>query len=144
MKDESVEIGSHAELMAADGTYAGLMQQQMNDDDDDRIPDFEDVPAHRFAADDLPELPRISTGHHHGPSSRSSANHVEVNIRSLEVWMRLLGLVRPVRWQFLGTVALGMLNHGSVIILGALTALLVGAVFREEPLTTLVILVCVY
>ena len=30
-----------------------------------------------------------------------------------------------------------------MIILGALTALLVGAVFREEPLTTLVILVCV-
>ena len=57
--------------------------------------------------------------------------------------MRLLGLVRPVRWQFLATVALGMLNHGSVIILGALTALLVGAVFRDEPLTTLVIAVCV-
>ena len=56
--------------------------------------------------------------------------------------MRLLGLVRPVKWQFLVTVALGMLNHGSVIILGAFTALLVGAVFREEPLTTLVILVC--
>ena len=140
---QAVEIGSHAELMAADGTYAGLMRQQMSEDVGDRIPDSEDVPGHRFSADDLPDLPRISTGHHHGPSSRSSANHVEVNIRSLEVWMRLLGLVRPVRWQFLGTVALGMLNHGSVIILGALTALLVGAVFREEPLTTLVILVCV-
>ncbi len=139
----AVEIGSHAELMADDGTYAELMQQQMNEDVGDRIPDYEDVPAHRFSADDLPELPRISTGRHHGPSSRSSADHVDVNIRSLEVWMRLLGLVRPVRWQFLGTVALGMLNHGSVIILGALTALLVGAVFRQEPLTTLVILVCV-
>ena len=39
------------------------------------------------------------------------------------------------------TVALGMLFHGSVIILGALTALLVGTVFRDEPLTTLVVAV---
>ena len=139
----AVEIGSHVELMADDGTYAGLMRQQMDEDVGDRTPDSQDVSRHHVSADNLPELPRISAGHHHGPTHRTSKDHGEVNIRSLQVWMRLLGLVRPVRWQFLATVALGMLNHGSVIILGALTALLVGAVFRDEPLTTLVIAVCV-
>ena len=128
--------------MTADGTYADLMRQQMDEDVGDRISAPKDAPALQSPADDLPELPRISTGHRHGPTHRTSKDHDEVNIRSLAVWMRLLGLVRPVRWQFLATVALGMLFHGSVIILGALTALLVGAVFRDEPLTTLVIAVC--
>ncbi len=139
----SVEIGSHAELMAADGIYAGLMRQQTDEGVGVAIPDATDTTRHQVSVDDLPDLPRASAGHHHGPSSRTSKGDEEVNIRSLAVWIRLLGLVGPVRWQFLGTVALGMLNHGSVIILGALTALLVGAVFREEPLTTLVIAVCV-
>ena len=53
-------------------------------------------------------------------------------------------MVRPVRFQFLGTLALGMLHHGSVIVLGALSALLVGAVFRDEPLTIPLILLCVF
>ena len=139
----AVELGSHAELMAADGTYAGLMRQQTDEGVGAPIPGSIDRPRHQVSGDDLPELPRSSAGHHHGPTHRTSHAHDEVNIRSLAVWVRLLGLVRPVRWQFLGTVALGMLNHGSVIILGALTALLVGAVFRDEPLTTLVIAVCV-
>ena len=140
---QAVEIGSHAELMAADGTYAGLMRQQTDEGVGAPIPDAIDTTRHQVSVDDLPDLPRTSTGHHHGPAHRASHDRDEVNIRSLAVWMRLLGLVRPVRWQFLATVALGMLNHGSVIILGALTALLVGAVFRDESLTTLVIAVCV-
>ena len=139
----AVEIGAHAQLMAADGTYAGLMQQQTDEGVGTPVPEGIDTTRHQVSVDDLQDLPRPSTGHHHGPSSRTAKDREEVNIRSLAVWMRLLGLVRPVRWQFWGTVSLGMLNHGSVIILGALTALLVGAVFREEPLTTLVVAVCV-
>ena len=65
-------------------------------------------------------------------------------MRSLTVWIRLFGLVRPVKFQFLITLVLGMLHHGSVIVLGAFSALLVGAVFRDEPLTTLLVLVCVF
>ena len=52
--------------------------------------------------------------------------------------------MRPVKFQFLVTLALGMLHHSSVIVLGAFSALLVGAVFRDEPITTLLVLVCVF
>ena len=145
----AVEIGTHAELLAADGTYAGLMRQQTQADPRKTLPlDVQGgikgglEPPAQPPVHHTPELPNLNIGHHHGPSSRPSADEEAINIKSWSVWMRLLGLVRPVKWQFLVTVALGMLNHGSVIILGAFTALLVGAVFREEPLTTLVILVC--
>ena len=145
----AVEIGTHAELLAADGTYAGLMRQQTQADPRKTLPlDAQGgikgglEPPAQPPVHHVPELPNLNIGHHHGPSSRPSADEEAINIKSWSVWMRLLGLVRPVKWQFLVTVALGMLNHGSVIILGAFTALLVGAVFREEPLTTLVILVC--
>ncbi len=146
---QAVEIGTHAELLAADGTYAGLMRQQTQADPRKTLPlDVQGgikgglEPPAQPAVHHAPELPNLNIGHHHGPSSRPSPDEEAINIKSWSVWMRLLGLVRPVKWQFLVTVALGMLNHGSVIILGAFTALLVGAVFREEPLTTLVILVC--
>ena len=138
----AVEIGSHSELMASGGIYAGLMRQQMDDDVGYRMPTSHGVPSQPSPKVDLPELPSVGGGHHHAPANRTSGDQGEVNIRSLAVWMRLLGLVRPVRWQFLATLVFGMLNHGSVIVLGALTALLVGAVFRDEPLTTLVIVVC--
>ena len=145
----TVEIGTHTELLAADGTYAGLMRQQTQADPRKTLPlDVQGgikgglEPPAQPPVHHTPELPNLNIGHHHGPSSRPSPDEEAINIKSWSVWMRLLGLVRPVKWQFLVTVALGMLNHGSVIILGAFTALLVGAVFREEPLTTLVILVC--
>ena len=77
----------------------------------------------------------------HG-SSISAPKREPVNLRSLTVWVRLFGLVRPVKYHFFLILALGLLYHGSVIILGAFTALLVGAVFRDEPLTTLIVVVC--
>ena len=135
----AVEIGSHAELMADDNTYATLMRQQTEMGEFVAAADA-DAATPVSAAAPLPELP--TTGHHHGPSTSHRHRHDEINIRSWAVWARLFGLVRPVKWQFLITVALGMLNHGSVILLGAATALLVGAVVRDESLTTLVILVC--
>ncbi|MCY4473965.1 MAG: thiol reductant ABC exporter subunit CydC [Chloroflexi bacterium] len=143
------EIGTHIELIAAGATYAGLMRQQTQTDQGKTLP-FDtqggiegglDAPS-APPAHPPPELPNLNTGHHHATTSRPPTDEQEINIRSWSVWMRLLGLVRPVKWQFLITVVLGMLNHGSVIILGALSALLVGAVFRDEPLNTLVILVC--
>ena len=141
----AVEVGSHAELIAADGTYAGLMRQQTRLGLDE-VAAAPEAAQPVVAATHEPELPLLHAGqgHHHPPPSQSAAAHSGVNIRSLTVWIRLFGLVRPVRWQFLGTLALGLFHHGSVIVLGALSALLVGAVFRDEPLTTLLVLVCVF
>ena len=135
----AVEIGSHDDLMAANGTYAGLMRQQIEMGETE-LTDDTAIPHPQHS---LPELPHLPTaGHHHAPSTHHTTRRQEINIHSWAVWARLFGLVRPVKWQFLLTVALGILNHGSVILLGAATALLVGAVVRDESLNTLVILVC--
>ena len=141
----TVEIGTHAELIAADGTYAGLMRQQTQMGVGEVASGAAEMARPHVAADHAPDLSHLSTGHgHHNPApSRSSDDHDGANIRSLAVWVRLFGLVRPVRFQFLITVAMGVLHHGSVIVLGAISALLVGAVFRGEPLTTLLVLVFV-
>ncbi len=141
----AVEIGAHAELLAADGTYAGLMRQQTQLGlADDGVRTEAHSPA-SASAEREPELPLLPSGHgHQPPQAQASKADDGVSVRSLSVWFRLFGLVRPVRFQFLITVALGMLHHGSVIVLGAFSALLVGAVYRDEPISTLVILVCVF
>ena len=139
-----VETGTHSELIAAGGEYAGLMRQQTQMGVGEVAPGAAEVARPHVKAKHVPDLPHLSAGHQPPASSRSSDDRETVNIRSLNVWIRLFGLVRPVRLQFLFTLAMGMLHHGSVIVLGALSALLVGAVFRDEPLTTLLVLVCVF
>ena len=140
----AVEIGTHNELIEADGTYAGLMRQQTQMRIEEAAPAGVELARPRVSADHAPDLSHLSAGHHHPATPDHADEARKVNIRSLTVWARLFGLVRPVKFQFLLTLALGMLHHGSVIVLGALSALLVGAVFREEPITTLLVLVCVF
>ena len=139
-----VEIGTHADLIAADREYAGLMRQQTRMGVGEVATGPAGMERPNVEVGHAPDLSHLSTGHghHHSVGSRSTDDHDHVNIRSLVVWVRLIGLVRPVRFQFLAVLALGVLHHGSVIVLGALSALLVGAVFRDEPLTTLIVLVC--
>ena len=139
-----VETGTHSELIAAGGEYAGLMRQQTQMGAGEVVPGAAEVARPHVKAEHAPDLPHLSAGHQPPASSRPSDDRETVNIRSLNVWIRLFGLVRPVRFQFLFTLVMGMLHHGSVIVLGALSALLVGAVFRDEPLTTLLVLVCVF
>ena len=142
----AVEIGSHSELMAADGEYAGLMRQQTQTGIEAVTPGATEMSRPTVLAEHAPDLSHLSAGHghHHPVTSHHADERAEVSVRSLTVWVRLFGLVRPVRFQFLLTLALGMLHHGSVIVLGAFSALLVGAVFRDEPITTLLVLVCVF
>ena len=141
----AVEIGTHDELMAAGGTYAGLMRQQTEMGAGEVVTADRHLARPSVSSEHTPGLSHLASGHgHHPPQSASTEDSRGVNMRSLNVWIRLFGLVRPVKLQFLVTLALGMLHHGSVIVLGALSALLVGAVFRDEPLTTLVALVCVF
>ncbi|MCE2456828.1 MAG: thiol reductant ABC exporter subunit CydC [Dehalococcoidia bacterium] len=141
----TVEIGSHNELMAADGIYAGLMRQQTEIGAGEVVTVDRHQARPNESSDHEPDLSQFAAGHgHHHPPPSASAEDEQVNLRSLNVWIRLFGLVRPVKFQFLITLVLGMLHHGSVIVLGALSALLVGAVFRDEPLTTLVVLVCIF
>ena len=141
-----MEIGAHTELIAADGTYADLMRQQTQSGIGEVAPGAAELAPPDVSTAHAPDISHLTSGHghHHAPPARTSTEPAEVNIRSLTVWLRLFGLVRPVRLQFLGTLALGMLHHGSVIVLGALSALLVGAVFRDESLTTPLILVCIF
>ena len=139
-----VEIGSHAELMAADGPYAGLMRQQAQMGLTDIAAFSAPERMSSRVSDDHVSDPNLTGGHDHRAPSRSHHSDEAVNIRSLNVWVRLFGLVGPVKFQFLGTLALGLLHHGSIILLGAFSALLVGAVFRDEPLTTYLVLVCIF
>ena len=142
----AVEIGTHSELVAADGAYADLMRQQTQMGVEEAAPGATEMARPAVAAEHAPDLSHLSAGHghHHPATSHDSNEQGEVQVRSLTVWVRLFGLMRPVRFQFLITLALGMLHHGSVIVLGAFSALLVGAVFRDEPITTLLVLVCVF
>ena len=143
---QAVEMGRHDELMAADGTYAGLMRQQTEPGAGEPVTADRHLARPNVLPEHTLDLSQLASGHghHHPPPSASTDDGGRVNVGSLNVWIRLFGLVRPVRFQFLITLALGMLHHGSIIVLGALSALLVGAAFKDEPLTTLVVLVCVF
>ncbi len=138
------EIGSHSELIAQNGVYSELMRQQTETGAAIPLllaPDH----GHRHIHSVRASEPHLAAGSHdHAPPARSRAADQDADIRSLSVWARLFGLVRPVKFQFLFTLALGILHHSSVIVLGAVSALLVAAVFRGDDLTAPIVLVAVF
>ena len=135
-----VETGKHSELLAADGTYAGLMRQQTTMGVGEVVTGPAAAARPQVSAEHSPDLSQRSTG----GVPHASGGRGGVGIRSLAVWLRLFGLVRPVRFQFLVTLGFGIFHHASVVALGAFSALLVGAVFRDDPLTALLVLVLVF
>ena len=135
-----VETGTHSQLLAADGTYAGLMRQQTAMGVGEVVTGPAAAVRPQVSTEHSPDLSPVATGGAPYPSGERG----NAGIRSLAVWLRLFALVRPVRFQFLITLAFGILHHASVVALGAFSALLVGAVFRDDPLTTLLVLVLVF
>ena len=139
-----VEVGTHAELLAAGGAYARLMRQQTEMGAGEPAAGAAEPPPPNGSIEQSAERSPAPSGNgDRAPAPRRPDGSAEAGLRSFTVWVRLFGLVRPVRFQFLVTVAMGILHHGSVVALGAASALLVGAVFRGEPLTALLVLVCV-
>ena len=127
-----MESGSHAELAASGGIYSRLMADQQVGETPDLIA--------AAAMDD----PGASDADERGqPSGDSPAWQPVRSVGRWENWTRLTALVR--RWwvQVAVTLALGLLYHGSTIALGAVSALLVAAVFNEEPFWFLVALLAV-
>ncbi len=82
-------------------------------------------------------------GHHHDAAPQAHHRHADGLQRPLGilgVWGRLLGLVRPWWLELWFTFLLGLLHHGSVIGVGVVSALLVGAVITGGDITLLLIL----
>ncbi len=137
------ETGSHQDLIAANGVYAGLMRQQTQPGDREADPDRPADGRPHVPSAHRPEPVLAVPGHGHAPPA-TAGGATEADVRSLSVWVRLFGLVRPVKFQFLFALALGILHHSSVIVLGAVSALLVGAVFRGDGLAVPIALVGVF
>ena len=153
-----VESGNHRELVSAGGAYARLTAQQREGD----APHAADAGLSTATS-----VPLITSGssqqptgghdHHHGHDHSPAANfqarphetpatetQQSAPLGTLQVWSRLLQLVRP-WWGQLGlTFILGLAHHGSIIGVGVISALLVGQVITEGSLTVLLVLLGVF
>ncbi len=119
-----VESGAHAELAAAGGAYTALMADQQSEFENDVIADRLDATdddGGREAAGDTP------------PKRDASAARGEP-LGSFEAWSRLLNIAWQWRLRLGLTLLLGVAHHASIIGLGAASALLVAAVFRQNEL----------
>ena len=163
---ELVEAGSHGEMVAAGGVYAHLMAQQQEGPEYNTLvatlsrengqgPSGKDDPGpsgHHGAAQ--------HSGHDHGhdnsplaslESAAGESGEQDRNVQlpgksigTLTVWTRLLKLVQPWWGQLALTFVLGLAQHGSIIGLGVISALLVGQVITGGDLTLLIILLGVF
>ena len=134
-----VESGSHAELAAGGGVYAGLMANQQARPEQDLI-----VPARAPSSPDGPryesDQERTAASFAARHSSTDAATPEARRYRPLEVWGRLLGLVRRWRGQLALNLGLGLAQHVTTIGIGAVSALLVGQVFTGGDIAPLLAL----
>jgi ATP-binding cassette subfamily C protein CydCD len=136
-----VESGAHRELATSGGVYARLMAQQQTSGDS-FLP-AEAGPGLAMAASTLAHPPGE-------PGGATTANQSESSFRDrgsegiINVWKRLLLLVRPWWGQLALTFFLGLAHHGAIIGLGVISALLVGQVVTGGGLTLLLALLGVF
>ena len=119
-KGHLVESGSHTELAAANGAYAGLMARQQS------------APMGDLLAATLPQVEGGDTGLGDGPVAPTVPREdAPATFSSAwEVWARLLGLVRQSWAELALSLASGLVYHGATIGLGATGALLVGQIYK--------------
>lgn len=154
-----VEAGAHRELVASGGVYARLMAQQQTSGESFLPGGAGTDPAMATLAHAGPGVPLAEAtltggdGHREGedhllmgPGGATTANQSDSSFRErgpegiIDVWKRLLLLVRPWWGQLALTFLLGLAHHGAVIGLGVISALLVGQVVTGGGLALLLAL----
>jgi ATP-binding cassette subfamily C protein CydCD len=127
-KGRMVENGPHAELAAAGGVYAQLMANQQARPEQDLLVATLPSTSTDGAAPDIDrekESPATAEARQEPAISQTSRP-----LSQWAIWTRLLGLVRR-WWGELGlSMLLGITYHVSTIAVGAISALLVVAVFK--------------
>ena len=153
------ESGGHRQLVATGGIYATLMAQQHDHGDHDLLASGAGNGAHGSHESTAHPVPAAETfipqpahggdghGHHHHETGagRHHEDHGAARpLGILTVWRRLLGLVAPWRNELALTFLLGLLQHGSIVGIGVISALLVGNVISGGGLTLLLVLLGVF
>ena len=139
-----VESGSHRELVAAGGVYTQLMANQQAASD-------QDVMIATLPSSESYDLGDVGDAKIATPSpSRDDHTASDIPLPTtrplglLTLWARLLSLVRPWRGQLALTFILGLAQHGSIVGIGAISALLVGQVITGGELDLLLILLGIF
>ena len=152
-----IESGSHHELTAMGGAYALLMAQQQETPVQEAMVatlEREATGSGRESGNDahqgtggigLSGPAPSGDGHQWIPQEGQQATVTPGKaIGIFTVWARLLSLVRPWWGELALTFVLGLGHHGSIIGVGVISALLVGAVITGGGLTLWLVLLGVF
>lgn len=120
-KGRLVETGTHADLVAANGTYASLMLNQQAVPEDDIL--VSTLATHRTGDEDIGDTDLIR------PPDLNTLEPSLAPLSTLAIWKRLLALIVPWRVKLSLSLFSGLLFHGSTVGLGATSAVLVGRIF---------------
>ena len=131
-----VEAGPHAELSSADGVYAHLMANQQVGANQDLLSATLPSPQTDGAQD-------VSASTSQGEHSKATVTPPPLPLGSMATWARLLELVGEWKGKLLLSVSLGLAYHGSTILVGALSALLVAQVFKDGDISVLLMLLAI-
>ena len=133
------ETGTHAELAAACGVYAGLMANQQTEPVQDLLEATLPDPERDGPIAVAEQAGPVAVGGH---EMEMASAGVEPLPRSV-VWRRLLSLVRRWWWELALSLAMGLSHHGTIVGLGAASALLVAQTFQGGETGLLLVLLSV-